>query len=151
MEAKSLQELKKKLTGQTRQWADSKIDAMCAGNPKLKVASIYMKRGVHNALIRGDEKISSALDRASLFLFDENGKLDADTLINDMLTAFKEMDEQTVDLWGMPVVAGKGVIKIPIPDNFITSMFFGNTGGFKITLADINDLKDMILGTTSKL
>lgn len=150
MEAERLQVLKTKIIDSIGKWADSKIDVVSQGNAKLKVASVYMKRGVHNLLSREGDRMSSAIDKASLFICDEKGNIDSKMLMNDAITAFNEMEENTFNVGGIKIIAGKGMIKIPVPDNFLAEIIFGNTGAFNVTSADIKELFGMFINEPIK-
>lgn len=144
MEAKDkMISLKDKMIDSLEAWADNRIDDFVTQNPKMKVASIYMKRGAKNYLARERGKLEDTIDSASLFICDEEGNVDADMLFNDMMTMFREMEETTFGKGLLQGTIGKGVIRFKLPDNPIFNLMFGNTGAIKITEADFLELKDL--------
>lgn len=146
MEAKrNITELKDKLSESLQTWIDSRIDGLVSANPKLKVASVYLKRGAKNFIAKENASINDMIDNASLFLCDENGNIDADMLFNDVLAMFREMDEMPFGKGFIRGTIGKGAIRFALPDNPVTNIMFGNTGAIKITDADLIELKKLLV------
>ena len=144
MEVKSnLINFKEKLANSFEVWADGRIDDFVVQNPNLKIASVYMKRGVKNYLVKEKGKIDGMIDSAALFLCDEEGNIDADMLFNDMLTMFRDMDEMPFGKGFLQGTIGKGVLRFQLPDNPVFNLLFGNTGAIKITDADFIELKEL--------
>lgn len=146
MEAKvKIDELKDRIMSSIGAWAESRIDEFAEGNPRMKVASVYMKRGIRNYLAREDKKIGGMIDGLSMFVCDEDGKVDTGTVFDDMMRIFKESDEVPFGTGIFHGTIGKGVIRIQLPDNPIASLLFGDTGAIKITDADILEFKKIIM------
>lgn len=146
MEAKkNITELKDKLIDSLQLWADERIDDFASGNPRLKVASVYLKRGAKNFLVKQKDAMGTMIDNAALFLCDENGNVDADLLFNDLLAMFREMDEIPFGKGLIQGTIGKGNIRFALPNNPIKSVLFGNTGAIKITDTDLIELKKLIM------
>lgn len=124
-------------------WINGRIDDFVSQNPNMKVASVYMKRGAKNYLARERGKIEKTIDNAALFICDEEGNIDSDMLLNDMLTMFKEMDEIPFGKSIIQGTIGKGTIRFNLPDNPVFNLMFGNTGAIKITEADFLELKEL--------
>lgn len=141
---KSIDELKENITNSLQLWAEDRIDDLAAANPRLKIASVYLKRGAKNYLTKEKARIGTMVDNAALFLCDEDGKVDADLLFNDMLTMFREMDETPFGKGFIHGTIGKGTVSFALPDNPITNMLFGNTGAIKITDSDLIELKKLL-------
>ena len=80
------------LKNAVRKWAYGKIDELAADRPKLKAASVYLKRGINNYMEREDKRINSMVDGITLFVADKDGNIDTDMLIDDSVAMFKEMD-----------------------------------------------------------
>ena len=77
MEAKkSITEIKDKMADSLLLWIDDRIDTLVEANPKLKVASVYLKRGAKNYIAKERDNLNTMIDNASLFLCDENGNID---------------------------------------------------------------------------
>ena len=135
--------LKSDLVVNMEEWACYKIDALVECKPHLKMASTYLKRGVHNWLVRENASIDNMVENAALFIADENGNINTDVIINDFLEMFKVMDVQKVDMGIFGLEYGKGEIKINIPHNPILDIFMGDLGQIKITCEDILEIKEL--------
>lgn len=143
-----LKEETAKLTGNikvaVRNWANAKIDELAADRPKLKAASVYLKRGLSNYMEREDKRINSMVDGITLFVADKDGNIDTDTLIEDAVGMFKEMDVNFAEIGMFGIEYGKGVITVNIPHNIFLDMIFGDLGQIKITADDLLEIKQMI-------
>lgn len=144
MDIAQMEEMKEKLIDTLGLWADDRITSLVSSNPRLAVASVYLKRGVRNYLHREKERIGNAIDNAALFVCDENGKMDFPMLFNDLMSMFQDMEEIPFSLGFTAGTIGKGVVRIQIPDNTFTNILFGNLGCIKVTESDIKDLFDLI-------
>lgn len=127
-----------------RKWANGKIDELAADRPKLKAASVYLKRGLNNYMEREDKRINSIVDGISLFVADKEGNIDTDMLIDDAVSMFREMDINFSEIGIFGIEYGKGAVKINIPHNFFLDMIFGELGQIKITADDLLEIKQMI-------
>lgn len=143
-----LKEETAKLTGNIKaaikNWANGKIDELAADRPKLKAASVYLKRGLSNYMEREDKRINSMVEGISLFIADKDGNIDTDTLIDDAVTMFKEMDINFAEIGVFGIEYGKGAVTINIPHNIFFDMIFGDLGQVKITADDLLEIKQMI-------
>lgn len=137
-------ELKNKLISSVRQWANQRIDAFFTENKQFKPVSLYMKRAVNNLLVREDMKIEGWVDNAMLFIADENGEYSAETLFDDAMTIFKEMEEKSFNTGMINGSIGKGQIRIELPNNPIRSFLFGDMKAIRITDADFEELRTII-------
>lgn len=126
-------------------WIDERIDSLVENNPRLQIASVYIKRGVKNYILREHDKINSFIDNATLFLCDESGSIDTETLFNDMMNVFCDMEEVPFGKGFIQGTIGKGTIRFALPNNPVVNILFGDTGAIKITEADILELKRHIL------
>lgn len=79
-----IDDLKDKLLTSIDLWADARIDDMVKGSPMLAIPSVYMKRAAHNMIARKKDAWGKQLDTASLFVADENGEINADTIFEDL-------------------------------------------------------------------
>lgn len=127
-----------------KDWANGKIDELAAGRPKLKAASVYLKRGLDNWMEREDKRINSMVDGIALFVADKDGNIDTDTLIDDAVAMFKEMDVNFSEIGMFGIEYGKGVITVNIPHNLLLDMIFGDLGQIRITADDLLEIKQMI-------
>jgi len=139
-----LEELKDRLTLSVGEWADCRIDDFDKANPRMRTASVYMKRGVRNWLARKDKAISDMIDGVSLFICDENGEVDAGMVFDDLMTTLDEAEETPFGCGLLRGTIGKGMIRFQLPDNPIMSLLFGNSQAIRITTADFKELKSMV-------
>lgn len=126
-------------------WAEGKIDTLCSGKPKMKAASVYLKRGLNNYLDREDSRINRAVDNALLFITDENGAINTDVVIDDLVEMFRNMDRQEKRIGMFNLEYGQGEIKITIPRNPFLDMIFGDLGMVRITSDDFLELKELFV------
>lgn len=143
-----LKEETAKLTGDikkaVRTWADGKINELCATRPRLKAASVYLKRGLNNYMEREDKRINSMVDGLTMFVADKDGNIDTDMLIDDAVTMFKEMDVAKAEMGIFDVEYGKGAVTINIPHNVFLDMIFGDLGKITITADDLLEIKALM-------
>ena len=147
MNKTTIQELKEKSIASLHAWIDERIDEMVENNHNLSIASIYLKRGAKNYLSRENERINEMLDNAALFICDENGIVNIETVFDDLMSIFKTMDEISFGNESIQGTIGKGIIRLTLPDNPIISFLFGNTQAVKITTDDLNELKELLMAS----
>ena len=135
--------LKIDLLDNIQEWANYKIDALVTSRPKLKLASTYLKRGVRNWVAKETGRINNIIDNILLFVADENGNVNTDVLINDLVEMFKAMDVQNVKMGVFDIEYGKGEVKINIPHNPLLDIFVGDLGQVRITCEDIMEIKEL--------
>ena len=135
--------LKCDLKTNLQQWMESKIDALCADRPRLKSVSVYLKRGLNNWLDREDMRINKMVDNSMLFITDENGNIDVDVVMEDLIRMFREMDTRETMIGVFPVEYGKGEVRITIPHNPMLDLVFGDLGSVRITADDIMEIKGL--------
>lgn len=131
-------------------WAVCKIDALVQNHPNLKVASTYMKRGIHNWIGREENKIDRILSDLMLFIADKDGNINTDVIIDDMMEMFKSMEKQQVRIGALLVEYGKGEVCITVPHSPWLDLFLGDLGHVRITTDDILEIKDMYNGKTAE-
>ncbi len=119
-------------------WGESKIDALF---PNKAAAKSLLKNGLVNFINKQDAKINKFMDMGFLFLADENGTIDTDTMIDNLKGLFKEMEVREYHFGYLDAVAGKGELVISMPNNFVLDMLVGDVGKVKFTVDDIDDLK----------
>ena len=135
--------LKCDLKTNLQQWMESKIDALCVDRPRLKSVSVYLKRGLNNWLDREDMRINKIVDNSMLFITDENGNIDVDVVMEDLIRMFREMDTRETMIGVFPVEYGKGEVRITIPHNPMLDLVFGDLGSVRITADDIMEIKGL--------
>lgn len=140
----TVEQFKDKLMCSLDKWIDVKVDEFARNNPKMAMASTYIKRGAHNYLTKEAENIDEMIDNAVLFIADENGCIDTNMVMNDLLTMFKQMDEFPYSLGFVDGTIGKGLVRVHLPENFLTSFLFGDSAAIRITADDVAHLVQMM-------
>lgn len=138
-------DLKDKILQSIELWADARIDDMVSGNPKLSIPSAYIKRASHNLIAQNKEKWSKQLDVLALFVADEDGNVNADTVFEDLSKMLKSMEQTRYDFGVLHGSIGNGVVTIDLPDNLLTTLFFGNNKSIQFTTDDITEMKSLIV------
>lgn len=125
-------------------WGENKIDELCVERPRLKPASVYLKRGLNNWLDREGAQVEGMVNTLTLFAADKDGNIDTDTLIDDAVNIFREMDVNYAQLGAFAIEYGKGSVIISIPHNVFLDMIFADLGKITITADDLLELKNLI-------
>lgn len=137
-------ELKEKLLESVDVWADTRIDDMVKANPMLAIPSVYMKRAAHNIISKNKDKWDKSIDNATLFLADENGNIDADTIFTDAMQMLKVVENYHFDFGIIHGHIDNGTISIDLPDNPFIAILFGSKRSINFTEEDFVELKDLI-------
>lgn len=138
-------ELKEKLLESVDVWADARIDDMVKGNPMLAIPSVYMKRAAHNIISKNKDKWDKSIDNATLFIADENGNIDADTIFTDAMQMLKVVENYHFDFGIIHGHIDNGTISIDLPDNPFIAILFGSKRSINFTKEDFVELKDLII------
>lgn len=141
----NLQDIKGRFVTSIDLWADARIDEMVKGNPMLAIPSVYMKRAAHNIISKNKDNLEKQIDNASLFIADENGIIDADTIFADMMQMMKSVKDYR---FAFGMIHGKiddGVISIDLPDNIATAILFGSKRCINFAEEDFIELKELIV------
>lgn len=141
----SRQALKDKFLDSLDLWLEERVDDMLKDNAAMAIPAVYIKRGCNNIINKYEGKISDGIDKAALFLADENGNIDANTLFKDAMELFKGMEEMPFDLGLIDGVIGKGKVAINLPDNILMSILFGNKKTITFNENDFLELKSLLL------
>ena len=139
-------ELKEKLLESVDVWADARIDDMVKANPMLAIPSVYMKRAAHNIISKNKDKWDKSIDNATIFLADENGNIDADTIFAEAMQMLKVVENYHFDFGIIHGHIDDGTISIDLPDNIATAILFGSKRSINFTEEDFVELKDLIIG-----
>lgn len=140
----NIQELKERLIPSIETWIDARVDDMVKGNPSLAIPSVYMKRAAHNIVSRNKEKWECRIDGLSLFVADEDGVIDAETVFNDVMQMLKTIEERPFDIGFLHGTIGDGCISIDMPYGLISALLFGSNKSIAITTDDITELKNIL-------
>lgn len=137
-------ELKEKLLTSLDLWADARISDMVKENPALAIPSVYMKRASHNIIAKNKESWGKSIDNATLFIADEDGNIDADTIFSDLMQMLENISNYEFDLGFIKGRIDGGVLTIDLPDNIITTILFGSKKSINFTKDDFEELKSLI-------
>ena len=137
-------ELKDKLLASLDLWADARISDMVKENPALAIPSVYMKRASHNIIAKNKDSWGKSIDNATLFIADEDGNIDADTIFTDLMQMLESISNYEFDLGFIKGRIDGGTLSIDLPDNIITNILFGSKKSISFTKTDFNELKSLI-------
>ena len=137
-------ELKEKLLTSLDLWADARISDMVKENPALAIPSVYMKRASHNIIAKNKDSLGKSIDNATLFIADENGNIDADTIFTDLMQMLESISNYEFDLGFVKGRIDGGTLSIDLPDNIITTILFDNKKSISFTKNDFDELKSLI-------
>lgn len=137
-------ELKEKLLTSLDLWADARISDMVKENPALAIPSAYMKRASHNIIAKNKDSWGKSIDNATLFIADENGNIDADTIFTDLMQMLESISNYEFDLGFVKGRIDGGILTIDLPDNIITNILFGSKKSISFTKTDFDELKSLI-------
>lgn len=122
----NIRELKERLPEAAVRWADARIEDMARGDARLSIASVYMKRAVKNVAALYGKRMQEAVDGMALFVADENGEVDADTLMRDAVEMLKAMPRQEWNVSFLHGTVGEGRVEVELPDNIVTTLLLGS-------------------------
>ena len=137
-------ELKEKLLTSLDLWADARISDMVKENPALAIPSVYMKRASHNIIAKNKDSLGKSIDNATLFIADENGNIDVDTIFTDLMQMLESISNYEFDLGFIKGRIDGGTLSIDLPDNIITNILFGSKKSISFTKTDFDELKSLI-------
>lgn len=142
MKIEDVNKFKGTIKNALQDWGNAKIDEML---PKKAAPKAFLKNGLNNMLARCDANINKWVDNIFLFVADENGVIDSDTMIDTLADIFKEMPKKEYNFGALGVVAGGGEVVVSFPHNFLVDMLVGDMGSVKITTEDILEIKNLIV------
>lgn len=137
-------ELKEKLLTSLDLWADARIDDMVKANQMLAIPSVYMKRAAHNIIAKHKDSWGKSIDNATLFIADEDGNIDADTIFSDLMQMLENISNYEFDLGFIKGRIDGGTLSIDLPDNIITTILFGSKKSISFTKTDFEELRSLI-------
>lgn len=137
-------ELKEKLLTSLDLWADARISDMVKENPALAIPSVYMKRASHNIIAKHKDSWGKSIDNATLFIADEDGNIDADTIFSDLMQMLENISNYEFDLGFIKGRIDGGAIAIDLPDNIITTILFGSKKSINFTKDDFEELRSLV-------
>lgn len=137
-------EFKEKLLTSLDLWADARISEMVKENPALAIPSVYMKRASHNIIAKHKDSWGKSIDNATLFIADEDGNIDADTIFSDLMQMLENISNYEFDIGFIKGRIDGGALVIDLPDNIITTILFGSKKSISFTKTDFEELKSLI-------
>ena len=137
-------ELKEKLLTSLDLWAEARISDMVKENPALAIPSVYMKRASHNIIAKHKDSWGKSIDNATLFIADEDGNIDADTIFSDLMQMIENISNYEFDLGFIKGRIDGGVLSIDLPDNIITTILFGSKKSISFTKDDFEELRSLV-------
>lgn len=137
-------ELKEKLLTSLDLWADARIDDIVKANQMLAIPSVYMKRAAHNIIAKHKDSWGKSIDNATLFIADEDGNIDADTIFSDLMQMLENISNYEFDLGFIKGRIDGGVLSIDLPDNIITTILFGSKKSISFTKDDFEELRSLV-------
>ena len=137
-------ELKEKLLTSLDLWADARISDMVKENPALAIPSVYMKRASHNIIAKNKDSWGKSIDNATLFIADEDGNIDADTIFSDLMQMLENIRNYEFDFGFVKGRIDCGALSIDLPDNIITTILFGSKKSISFTKNDFEELRSLI-------
>lgn len=141
----NVKELKDKLLTSLDLWADARISDMVKENPALAIPSVYMKRASHNIIAKNKDSWGKSIDNATLFIADEDGNIDADTIFTDLMQMLESISNYEFDLGFVKGRIDGGTLAIDLPDNILTNIVFGSKKAITLNENDFLELKDLLL------
>lgn len=140
----NITELKEKLLESVDVWADARIDDMVKANPMLAIPSVYMKRASHNIIAKHKDSWGKSIDKATLFIADEDGNIDADTIFSDLMQMLENISNYEFDFGLIKGRIDGGAIAIDLPDNIVTTILFGSKKSISFTKDDFEELRSLV-------
>lgn len=137
-------ELKEKLLTSLDLWADARISDMVKVNPALAIPSVYMKRASHNIIAKNKDSLGKSIDNATLFIADEDGNIDADTIFSDLMQMLENISNYEFDFGVIKGRIDGGALIIDLPDNIITTILFGSKKSISFTKNDFEELRSLV-------
>lgn len=137
-------EFKEKLLESVDVWADARISDMVKENPALAIPSVYMKRASHNIIAKHKDSWGKSIDNATLFIADEDGNIDADTIFSDLMQMLENISNYEFDFGVIKGRIDGGALIIDLPDNIITTILFGSKKSISFTKNDFEELRSLI-------
>ena len=123
-------------------WAGEQIDQLL---PNKVAARAMFKNAAANLVERYDHTINQSIDAAFLMLGDPQGNIDSDSVIDMLCDMLKEMPATDYSFGPVGATVGKGEIVLQFPGGIIGDLILGGLGGGRITTADIQKLKALII------
>lgn len=123
-------------------WANNIIDDFSNRFHIVPLAP-YIKRGVKNHMAQKSDNISGMLKDAAMFVCDENGNCDIETVTDDLLTMLRTM--KPVPLPFLNGMVGGGKITFSLPTLPIITPLLGGPTEITINEQDLVELRRILI------
>ena len=140
MKATDIDQFKGELKTAIQSWGNSKIDELF----KNSISRTFAKNGLNNMLNRYDASMNKGIDMMWMFIADENGVVDSDVLVDNVIAMLKEMDLKEYNIMGLNMIVGKGEVAVEMPNNIFFDMLVG-CSKIRFTSNDINEFKNLLI------
>lgn len=140
MKATDINQFKGELKTAIQSWGNSKIDELF----KNSISRTFAKNGLNNMLNRYDASMNKGIDMLWMFIADENGVVDSDVLVDNVIAMLKEMDLKEYNIMGLNMIVGKGEVAVEMPKNIFFDMLVG-CSKIRFTSNDINEFKNLLI------
>ena len=140
MKATDINQFKGELKTAIQSWGNSKIDELF----KNSISRTFAKNGLNNMLNRYDASMNKGIDMLWMFIADENGVVDSDVMVDNVIAMLKEMDLKEYNIMGLNMTIGKGEVAIEMPKNIFFDMLVG-CSKIRFTSNDINEFKNLLI------
>lgn len=128
-------DVKQQIVSAGNKWFATQIDMAVEQNPRLAYISKRLKAGVGNILA---DKVN-LIDPYLPFVTDANGRLNIDSVSEELLNAFDEMPVRSYEVMGLDVEVGKGRIAVVFPDSIFANLLLDHNR-WVVERADIQEL-----------
>ena len=140
MKATDINQFKGELKTAIQSWGNSKIDELF----KNSISRTFAKNGLNNMLNRYDASMNKGIDMLWMFIADENGVVDSDVMVDNVIAMLKEMDLKEYNIMGLNMIVGKGEVAVEMPNNIFFDMLVG-CSKIRFTSNDINEFKNLLI------
>lgn len=139
MKIKDVNALKGAVKDAVLSWGCKKIDELFKNRAAVAVMA---KRGLGNVVAVNDERINGYVDKAFLFLADEQGNIDSDSVVDMLCDLLEQMEQKNYPIGPITAKVGSGEVSVELPHNFLLDMLTGGMGIIKFTKDDFLELKN---------
>lgn len=140
MRVDDINRFKGQLKSTLQQWGNSKIEEIFPNKPQMQA---FAKNGLNNIMARMDAKLNKYIDGLVLFVGNENGVIDTDTMVDMAAEVFKEMEPNRYQFEFMDIEVGRGKVVFNLPQNFMFDLLLGKSGNITMTVDDILEMKEL--------
>lgn len=95
-------------------------------------------------IAKNKDSLCKSIDNATLFIADEDGNIDANTIFEDMMQMLENISNYEFDFGFVKGRIDGGTLSIDLPDNIITTILFGSKKSISFTKNDFEELKSLV-------